>query len=649
MAHGLSLWWLVYVRISLMVWRGALLLVCAAAHAATYAGAAACEKCHLKEFQTWTGSRHSKMVQPATAQAVRGDFTRGAIELRKQAFAVRQRGGEYFITESYLTGNTVEHHVDYTLGNRRIQHYLTKLPSGRIVVLPPTWDVLRKQWFHAFDIDDPDETSDVMVQVWNKSCYGCHVSQEEKNFDAAASEYDTKWLNFGTNCERCHGPGSDHVAHYSATVKPQGPARDIVLQTRLDASRNTMVCAQCHSFRDIYVQGYSAGADYYDYFMPILEYSQPEDKDPAYWPDGRTRRFSNDAYGLWQSECFLKGKVTCVGCHVAAHETEIERNPQLRPDANALCTRCHESLAKNVTAHSHHAESSTGSSCVECHMPRTVLSIKAEIRDHSMSIPVPENTIKHAIPNACNACHKDRDAGWALKQMNGWYGAKSRQKLMQRADAFALARAKDAAAVPLLVRILGTPSEGALVRGNAAGYLGRFGSDPKAYAALEGALTDGEPLVRATAALRLNPPAVRKTSAIAALTRALADPSATVRVGAAVTLVSLGVAKLDGPDGERFAKAQELYRERVALNTDDPQSQLGAGRFYLLLGDPVSALGALENSLKLDPEAPAQYLLAYAHAQQGQYEKAREVLQTIGRRDPQYARAQELLRAIAGH
>jgi predicted CXXCH cytochrome family protein len=634
-----------------MTGKGAPLILLVAAvslHGAAYVGAAACEKCHAKEFHTWSGSRHSKMVQPATTQAVRGDFARGAVELRGQPFQVKQRGGAYYITESYLTGKAVEHRVDYTLGNRRIQHYLTTLPSGRVIVLPPTWDVLRKQWFHAFDIDDPDETSDVMVQVWNKNCYSCHVSQQEKNFDADKNEYHTTWLNFGTNCERCHGPGSDHVAHYSAPVKPQGPARDIVLQTRLDATRNTMVCAQCHSFRDIYAQGYSAGADYYDYFMPILEYSQPEDKDPAYWPDGRTRRFSNDAYGLWQSECFLKGKVTCVGCHVAAHETEIERNPQLRPDANALCTRCHESLVKGLTAHSHHAEGSTGSSCVECHMPRTVLSIKAEIRDHSMSIPAPENTVKHAIPNACNLCHKDRDAAWALKQMNGWYGTASRRKIIQRADAFALARARNPQAVPLLVKILATTSEGPLVRGNAAGYLSRFTTDPSAYAALAGALTDAEPLVRAIAALRLNPPAVQKTSAIAALTRALSDTSTTVRVGAAVTLVSLGIAHMDGADGARFESAQKIYRARVSLNSDDALQQLGAGRFYLLTGDPVSALGVLENSLKLDPEAPAQYLLGYARAEQGQYGKAREVLQTIPATDPQYAKAQELLRAIAG-
>ena len=283
--------------------------------------------------------------------------------------------------------------------------------------------MLRSQWFHNFDIADPDETSEVLVQVWNKNCFSCHVSRQQKGYDTDKNQYQTSWQDFGTNCERCHGPGSDHIAHYTAPVPPKGPARDIVLQTRLDATRNSMVCAQCHSFRDIYALGYNAGDNYYDYFLPILESTQPVDKDPAYWPDGRTRRFSNDAFGLWQSECYLKGNLACTACHTAAHETEIERNPQLRPDANVLCTRCHQALAASLTAHTHHAGTSRGSSCVECHMPRTVQSIKAEIRDHSMSVPVPENTIRHGIPNACNLCHKDQDARWSLAKMNAWYGS----------------------------------------------------------------------------------------------------------------------------------------------------------------------------------------------------------------------------------
>jgi predicted CXXCH cytochrome family protein len=573
------------------------------------------------------------MVQPATTASVKGDFSRSQITLRGAPYRLRQRDGVFYITESYLTGKPEEHRVDYTLGNRRIQHYLTTLADGRVVVLPPSWDVQRRQWFHNFDIADPDETEGVLVQVWNKNCFSCHVSQEEKRFDLSKNEYKTAWLDFGTNCERCHGPGSDHVAHYRAVEKPPaGPARDIVLQTRLDPARNTQVCGQCH---------------YYDYFLPILEYAQPADKDPAYWPDGRTRRFSNDAFGLWQSECFLKGGVTCVACHVNAHETEIERNPQLRPDANALCTRCHESLGKALETHTHHPAASAGSSCVECHMPRTVLSIKAEIRDHSMSIPAPENTIRHAIPNACNVCHKDRDAAWALRAMDQWYTPASRQKMIRRADAFAAARAGDRRAVPLLLAILAAPTEGPLTRANAAGYLGAFTADPPVYTALENALFDSEPVVRATAALRLNAPPAARQRAADALAKALADPVATVRLGAAVTLVSMGVRKLPGEDGERFARAQDLYRARAAHNADDAEQQLGAGKFYFLLGDPVHAIESFQASLKLDPAIQAQYYLAGAYAEQGALDQARTILEAIPPADPQYEKAQRLLKTIA--
>ncbi|HEV2687757.1 MAG TPA: tetratricopeptide repeat protein [Bryobacteraceae bacterium] len=589
------------------------------------------------------------MVQPATIASVKGDFTRGALQLHGANYRVRQIKGAYFITESDLTGNAQEYRIDYTLGNRRVQHYLATLPSGRVVVLAPSWDVLRKQWFHNLEIADPYQSSESnTVQVWNKSCYSCHVSQQEKNFDVENNVYKNTWLDFGTNCERCHGPGSDHAARY-ALGGPAAGSPAIVLQTRLDAKRNTMVCAQCHSFRDIYVNGYMAGADYYDYFLPILEFDQPADRDPAYWPDGRTRRFSNDAFGFWQSECYLKGGATCLDCHTKPHETEIERNPQLRPDANALCTRCHTALAENLTGHTHHLESSAGSSCVECHMPRTVVSIKAAIRDHSMSGPVPENTIRHSIPNACNQCHKDHDAAWALDRMNRWYpAAASRRKWISRADAFTQARAMDPHAIPLLLAILGEPSAGPLARANAAGYLGSFSFDPAALAALKRALTDPEPVVRAIAALYINPGPADKAEAIDALRHSLSDSAATVRIAAMVSLVSHGVHQLPGEDGRRFDQAKQLFAARAELNSDDAEQDLAAGKFFYLTGDTAKAIRALRTSLMLDPSTPARYLLALAYVQQQNIVEARSLLQSIVPSDSQYARAQKLLMALAG-
>jgi predicted CXXCH cytochrome family protein len=414
----------------------------------------------------------------------------------------------------------------------------------------------------------------------------------------------------------------------------------------LDAARNTATCAQCHSFRDIYVNGFAAGDDYYDHFLPILEATQPDDHDPAYWPDGRTRRFSNDAFGLWQSECYLKGQAVCTNCHVTPHTVEIEKNPQLRPDSNVLCARCHGALTRNVAAHSHHAEGSKGSSCVECHMPRTVYSIKAEIRDHSLTIPVPENTLKHGIPNACNLCHKDRDPKWTLEKMNQWWKPDLRQKLIRRADTFAAARANNPAAVEMLLDIVARPAEGGLTRANALQYLTRFSAVAGVYAVFERSLSDADPLVRATAALNISAFTAQKAAATAALTHVLSDSAATVRLGAAVSLVGMGVRDLPGEDGVRFAAARSLYQARAELNADDAEQQLGAGRFYLLRGEPVRALAAFQSSLKLDPAIPAQYFVAAAYYEQGQFPQAREVLLAIPPADPQYPRAQRLLKAI---
>ncbi len=615
------------------------------ATAPAYAGAAACGKCHAEIQRKWAGSRHSKMVQPATTAAVRGDFSGRQVVLRGEPYLLTTRKGGFYITESYLNGKPQEHRVDYTLGNRRIQHYLTTLPDGRIVVLPPSWDINRKQWFHNFDIGDPDESGEVEIQLWNKNCYSCHVSREEKNFDTARLEYKTAWQDFGINCERCHGPSADHVANRTAG-KPKVP--DTVVQTRLTPERNTMVCAQCHSFRDIFINDFRAGDDYFDHFVPILEYDQPIDKDPAYWADGRTRRFSNDALGFWQSQCYLKGKATCLTCHADAHDTTVEKNLQLRPTSNAICAGCHAVIAKSVPAHTHHAANSTGSSCVECHMPRTVLSVKAEIRDHSITVPVPENTSKHQIPNACSNCHKDRDAAWAADKMDGWWGpaseGKSRWRSIRRADVFAQARSGQASSVETLMAIATDAAEPPLLRANALGYLAKFPSDRRVFPTFAWALGESDPVLRAVAALRMQP----SRNAVPELVRALSDPVATVRLGAAVGLTGLGIRTLPGTNGEKLAAARELYASRANLNSDDATQQFAAGRFFLLAGNAEKAASALQNSLALNPDSGTRYFLAQAYAGMGRFVEARKEAENIRVGEPRYAEAQALLKSISG-
>ena len=122
-----------------------------------YVGAQACAKCHASISRQWAASSHSRIFQHATAQNVEGNFALGKVVLRGAHYVLARRNGNYYITESDLSGKPWEHRIDYTLGSRRLQHYLTTLAEGRIVLLPPTWDNLRKNWVHNLDTADPDE------------------------------------------------------------------------------------------------------------------------------------------------------------------------------------------------------------------------------------------------------------------------------------------------------------------------------------------------------------------------------------------------------------------------------------------------------------------------------------------------------------
>lgn len=618
----------------------------------THVEAETCVLCHRTHHHLWDTSRHSKMVRPASVEGVIGDFSVKSVKLGGDRYNLKAGEDGYYISESYLTGKKVERKIDYTLGNRRIQHYLTTLEDGRIVVLPPSWDNMKKEWFHNLEIvgmPNPDQGR--AVQVWNKNCFGCHVSQQTKTYDVEEKAYTNSWIDFGANCDRCHGPGSRHVERYTRrSLYKEDPNSYIVTQTKLDNVRDSMVCAQCHSFRDIMAPGFTAGEDYFDYFLPLLEYAQEENSaEPVWYVDGRTRRFSTNGLAFWQSECFLKGKAACTTCHNDSHRLEIEQNDQLLPTNSGLCTGCHAEIAKDITAHAHHQPTSTGSSCVECHMPKTVVSIKTEMRDHSITVPTPENTVRFGVPNACNLCHDDKSADWAVETMRAWYpGSTARQKLMTRADVFFRARKRDKTVLERLYLLADNKDESPLARANALGYLDRFPTDPRVIPALLRATTDEHPMVRATAMSRLGQiEGVDLARVQPALVTALGDPSRIVRMNACLSLMNLGVPTLEGKAGGLLESAKRDSTIRATLYPDDPDAQRNLGMFHILNRDADGAADAFWASSQIAPDQPGiLYFLALARLGQERYDDAKDLLKKVDKKDPYRPHARALLKKL---
>ena len=88
------------------------------------------------------------MTRPVAEATILGDFSRTATlsaHGRSHEFGTRQ--GMPFITmraPGRAPGET--YRVDYTLGSKRFQWYLSTLPDGRMCLMPVFWHVEAKRW-----------------------------------------------------------------------------------------------------------------------------------------------------------------------------------------------------------------------------------------------------------------------------------------------------------------------------------------------------------------------------------------------------------------------------------------------------------------------------------------------------------------------
>jgi hypothetical protein len=94
--------------------------------------------------------------------------------------------------------------------------------------------------------------------------------------------------------------------------------------------------------------------------------------------------------------------------------------PPMRGDA--ACIQCHAAIGQNVAAHTHHAPQSSGSRCLDCHMPRITYGILTIHRSHRVESPDVRRDVEAGRPNACTTCHAGEDALWAADRMREFWG-----------------------------------------------------------------------------------------------------------------------------------------------------------------------------------------------------------------------------------
>jgi tetratricopeptide (TPR) repeat protein len=281
-------------------------------------------------------------------------------------------------------------------------------------------------------------------------------------------------------------------------------------------------------------------------------------------------------------------------------------------------------------------------------MPKTVISINSTMRDHTMSLPAPENTVAFNIPNACTECHADRKATWAVAVLDAWWPKGRRSRLVERARAFSGGRRGEPAALNGLLALAGDADAGPLIQATAVGYLRRYSGAP-VRAALRDAAASDHPAIRAAAIASLGDAAAGADEAVqSTLVAALSDRRRAVRISALVSLINVHGRPLAPPDQDRLQSVAREYSALTTLYADDAGFDRDLGMIQLLAGEFVRAAEMLEISLRLNPAQPsAGFVLALARLGQGRVDEARSLLQRVPPSDPSYVAAQRRLALLA--
>ena len=180
---------------------------------AQYVGSQACQKCHAEIYARWQKTPMANVVRyPRThPDAIIPDLATNSIakfRVDQVAFVYCSLWKQRYFTK--VGDDYFPLPVQWVVGERTWRPYM--VPKGG------DW------WAVLYPLDN-------MQRPTSPTCDGCHSVDYNIHTKQVA-----EW-NVG--CERCHGPGSEHVAH---------PSRgNIVNPAQMGAVADTDTCIQCHS------------------------------------------------------------------------------------------------------------------------------------------------------------------------------------------------------------------------------------------------------------------------------------------------------------------------------------------------------------------------------------------------------------------
>ncbi len=348
-----------------------------------YVGDEACRSCHDEEFKTYQTTAHQLTSQVADAHSIGGSFAPEA-NLFKTAnpslyfkMTADTDGFHQTAVDQISPGKNVEltERFDIVVGVRKSQTYLY-WKDDELFELPVSWWSGSGQWINSPGYEDGVVRFDRPIYPRCLECHGSYFN----SLAPPPNKYDRTSLVLGIECERCHGPGREHVALYTSPNPPKaGAPKAIVNPASLPRNRQIDSCALCHAGLGNPLQPALS-------FQPgdaLDKYLQLPDTDT----DSAVDVHGNQVELLKKSRCFRTSNMTCITCH-NVHQTQNEA-----ASFSKYCLNCHKAQQCGKFAS---LGPKIADNCIDCHMPlrksQALFSnsnnqmIQLPVRDHDIAI-----------------------------------------------------------------------------------------------------------------------------------------------------------------------------------------------------------------------------------------------------------------------
>lgn len=350
-----------------------------------YTGMKSCQPCHQKLYDLFTksGMGHSFYL-PNSQPWIEQFPTKPVYDPHADLYYLPFLADSQMIIQEFRldkqTHDTLfstSWKIQWIVGSgRQTRSYIVE-KNGYLYEAPITWYSAKKLWDLSPGYHDGQNSG--FRRPLNEECIFCHNGWSE--FSQGSINHFSK-LAHSIDCERCHGPGKNHILFMEDTLNFNVSSDTSILNPKyLSVEQNFDICQQCH-LQGILIR--KNAKNIYD-FRPGMRLSDVYEVFTVENTDKESFGIASHAERLKKSACLKKSqRMLCTTCHDPHEPTNLIKA------ANA-CIQCHQS--SSVADCSLPTSQQQGKSCVNCHLHKGETSDIPHVQftDHFIRILTPKN------------------------------------------------------------------------------------------------------------------------------------------------------------------------------------------------------------------------------------------------------------------